>query len=299
MKFYIIIGRDEVNVDGCDISLQKACQARGIEYVRLISEDLVLDDLQQMDIEPGSLLYRVLIGERGKTIEALLSGFHPDKLTTIYKPMVRNYPMKMPYGEVLAQITAGVNIIPTQLVDKTWLNVEPADIDDRVNRLGGYPVIFKVLGRSHGQGVFKIENREELLAVIRDNADNSYGTILRKYLADYRHYRLIVVDGKVLTQIEYHKPENDFRTNASEPIISALEPSDVAGEIGDMAVKAVELRSSLLGGVDILVDQTDGTSYLAEVNVPCYFARAEKPTGVDVGGALVDAMIQKAEKHHG
>ncbi len=47
--------------------------------------------------------------------------------------------------------------------------------------------------------------------------------------------------------------------------------------------------------MDILVDQTNQQPYLAEVNVPCYFARAEAPTGIDIGDLVARAMLSKRD----
>lgn len=297
MILYAIVSRDQVSTHGCDVSLEKSCQEKGIEYRRLIVEDVVLDDLRTMEIPEGSLLYRVKLGDKAKAIESLLITLHGNKLTTIYEPKTVNYNKRVAYGEIPLQLKEGLSVIPTAFVDESWGRMSTDELIKRVESLDGFPVIFKTLGLSHGQGVERVEGLERLQSLIKEKSDIRFGTILRKYLADYRHYRLIIVADTVAAVIEYHKPEDDFRTNASsEPEVSAVSVESLSSEISELARRAVELRASILGGVDILVDQETDTAYLAEVNVPCYFARAEIPTGTDVAGILIDAMLRKRDR---
>jgi glutathione synthase/RimK-type ligase-like ATP-grasp enzyme len=219
---------------------------------------------------------------------------NPGQFTTIYRPKTVPLPTRS-FTEINEQIMAGLRVIPTLLLDATWQQYDDARLQAEMASLGGFPVVVKRLGLSHGQGVQKVDDPAALRTLLQDTDFTTANAIARQYLPDYRHYRLIVVADEVVAAIEYHVPADDFRTNAAEPVVTAVAVDELSQEMQQMAVASVQLRASILGGVDILVDQTDGVAYLAEANVPCYFARAEGPTGIDVGGLLVDALLAKQQ----
>lgn len=298
MKLYCIVDRNQIETDGCDKSLAAACQKKNIEYIRLVQEDVELESLRDMQLLPGSLLYRISLTAKGRAIEAMLATLHTENITTIYYPRTILHPHQVFY-ELLIQMKNKLQIIPTQILDETWLKLDDPHLQQRVDALNGFPIILKSLGKSHGQGVMRIEGMAQLHDCLGNLDFTEYRSILRKYLADYHHYRIIIVEGQPLAAIEYHKPDDDFRTNASENIqVSAVDVATLDPAVTQLAKDGVAIRTSILGGVDILVEQPSGIPYLAEVNVPCYFARAEGPTGIDIAGQLLDALLRKQEASH-
>lgn len=296
VTLYVIIRKEHQDRHGVALSLQQACARLGVEYKELIAEEISLDTIANMQFEAHSLLYRIGTNIKVKILEVMLVTLHPGTFTTIYAPKEIVVPTA-PYRELCEQMAAGITIIPTLIIDETWAQLDDTALAARVDTLGGLPLVVKTLGLSHGEGVRKVASLTELRSLVATIPSEQYGAIARKYLADYRHYRVIVIAGKGVAAIEYHKPADDFRTNASkEPIVSAVNIEDLPPKVVDLAVQGTELRSSLLGGADILVDQTDGTAYLAEVNVPCFYVRAEGPTGIDISAHLVQALLDKREK---
>lgn len=291
MTLYVLLTKQQAAENPCDTSFATACEHRGIEYKRIITDDLRLNDIATMQFDDNSLLYRMGTGPKARTIQSLLTTLHPNTFTTVQKANVPSLG-DQPLSETAAQLAAGLPIIPTCIVDNTWPSMTDAELGEQVEAIGGYPVVLKTLGLSHGQGVSLVETADQLRDKLRNADFKVYNTILRKYLAEYRHYRLIVVDDEVIAIIEYHKPADDFRTNAAEPVVTKVDLNDVSDNTKRMAIESVRLRGSIFGGVDVLADTLEDTDYLAEVNIPCYFARAEKPTGVDIAGALIDALIR-------
>jgi hypothetical protein len=297
MTFYNIMTRKQIKNNECDTSFDAACARMGVDYKRIVVDELRLDDISSSKFDDNSLLYRMSTSLKASAIESVLLMSHPTQFTSIH--YYRSTPFKdRPFSELSEQMGAGLNVIPTSLLDETWLAMSEAEVGERVNKIGGFPVVVKTLGLSHGQGVKKVDSAPEFAQLLREIDLTAYTTIARKYLAEYRHYRLIVIENEVVAAIEYHKPENDFRTNASTPVVSGLEIADIPEAVLTLAIKSANLRTSLLAGVDVLVDQTDNVAYLAEVNAPCYFARAEKPTGIDIAGKIIEAMQAKQAKEN-
>ncbi len=295
MTFYNIMTRKQIESNECDTSFEAACQRMGLAYERVIVDELRLDDIPTMSFDSDSLLYRMSTSKKASAVESIMVMAHPGVFTTLYYDRSTSFKDR-PFSELNEQIAAGLSVIPTKILDETWLTLSENEVAEKIGEIGGFPVVVKTLGLSHGKGVMKADSPEQFMQMLHEMDLESYSTIARKYLANYRHYRLIVIEDKVIAAIEYHKPENDFRTNATTPVVSALEIADIPESVLELATKGANLRTSLLSGVDILIDQTDNIPYLAEVNAPCYFARAEKPTGIDIAGKIIEALRAKQAK---
>jgi len=294
-KLYMIVTAKNMN-DSVARSLQAACERLGVQCERIVTDTTILADVPTMQFDEGSLLYRVSTSGKAAIIEAMFMQLNPARLTTIYSPSWSLISDRRSH-KFSGSVAGGLRIIPTILLDETWKRFTKEEVSNRVEKIGGFPLIVKTLGLSHGRGVVKVDSLQDLMGYLSDMPTDDYNTILRKYLADYRHYRIIVVDGAIAAAIEYHKPDNDFRTNASEePMVSSVAADSLPEDIRQLAIDSVALRSSILGGVDILVDTSNDTGYLAEVNIPCNYARAEGPTGIDISSKILQAMMRKRQE---
>ena len=296
MKMTVIVSNDTVSKS--EQSLRDACAKHGIKYERLVAASTSYQTI--LDSDPATydhFIYRIGTTTAAAELEALIAA-HSPTATTIYRPLTIRHPRRHLW-EMSAQLESKLSVIPTLLVDATWQTQSQEVLARRIDSIDGYPFVLKVLGKSHGQGVQMIHSGEELGKVL---ATMEAGTIAvaRKYLADYRHYRLVVVADRVVAAIEYHKPDDDFRTNAvAEPNVTAVELDALPIGTQKLAIEATAIRGAILSGVDILVDSSTDTAYLAEVNVPCNFARAEGPTGVHIGELIVEAMQTKRATEQG
>jgi hypothetical protein len=294
-KLYLLISREKQGSNS-EKSLIAAAQAASLEYQLLIVNDITLDDIAAMDIADNSLLYRISTNGRAATIESAMMAFHADKLTNIYWPKPRLGPTRR-YAEMVEQIAARLPIIPTSFVDDTWIKLNDDDLSAKVTGLGGFPVLFKTLGLAHGQGVQKLSSLVELRTEVSKVVEQSGEALLREYLPEYRHIRIVVVDNQAVSAIEYLKPDDDFRTNAAEtPDVSGVALQELDPALTDIALRSVDLTGSVIAGVDILVDTAKNVPYLAEVNVPCNFSRNEGATGANIGKLIIEALIRKASK---
>lgn len=293
MILYSILSSKRAGIDRCDISLQKACQELGIQYERIFFDKTTLDDLRGEFGGKTGLLYRISTNKRAAQIEGLLGEFAPGLTTISWSTPVRS--SKLNWYELREQTNRELPIIPTILLDPTWTEMDDNELTRRLDKIDGFPIILKTLGLSHGAGVRKIDSLQEFKDVLPSTLEASHNIIARKYLADYRHYRIIVLNDAVAAAIEYHKPDNDFRTNATKhPVVTAVDNADVPKDVADAAIEGTGQRGSIFGGADVLVDLQTGIAHLAEVNIPCFFARAEEPTGIHIGKLLVEALRLKA-----
>jgi glutathione synthase/RimK-type ligase-like ATP-grasp enzyme len=200
----------------------------------------------------------------------------------------QNIELTFPWSPLLRYQQLGIPAIPTILLDGVFVEQSDDEIARRVQTIGGFPVILKQVGLSHGAGVQKIDSMRQLRDVLRtvDGRDiQKYA--LRQYLAVYRHARLVVLDGRVIDSIEYIVPEDDFRTNAGT--VSVV-PQKFDVEVEKAAIDTVNSLAAVMGGVDILIDVATQTPYVAECNSPCNFWRNQNTTGVPIAEKIIEYL---------
>lgn len=286
MKFYLIIRKanDISNRDTYD-QLKQAVTSRGLELVELESNSF--DYAHGLEaIETPSVVYRLARGKRAAFLEVMLAtkgvvGLYGD----INSLMTRSFT----WGSAFRMQSAGLPIIPTVFnVSKN----EDSRLAKYVEELGGFPVIVKSSGGSHGEGVMKVDSITSLRSIIGFITDDkSDEIVLRKFIANARHLRLVVLGDQVIDTIEYNTQPDDFRTNAVD-IPSVIARNDIDQATKDIAIKSVQALGLEFGGVDILVDE-QGVAYAAEVNFPCNFARNRQATDTDIAGMMVDYLKKK------
>lgn len=266
--------------------LRKSCEERSIEFIHINPVDF--DYTSKIHFEKGDLLYRIKTGQGAKNVERFLVN---DKVTTFFvnfevgNAIYENMFFHDKYG------------IPTP---KTVFNI-PTDRDllkKYVEYCGGFPVIIKAMGGSHGVGVMKIDSLSSLLSVSDYLLSKKFGNgngdiVMKEFINVTRSARLIALGGKVIDSIEYQAPSGDFRSN--EGGIPNVEKKIFSDEINETAVRATQVLGLEFGGVDILIDEK-GNHYVAEVNFPAFFPRAQMLSGVDISGMMVDYLVQKSEK---
>lgn len=287
MKFYCIVNdlNNIANIDSYNL-LKKSAIKRGLEWVDIQSRIDDSAEYNAQQLESGSLLYRLSIDAQSSLFDRML--VNPG-VTTFHK--TTDGPFKSAtWGRTMRIEKSGVPLIPT-IYGPTHTNA--ARLKKFVNQLGGFPVILKANGGSHGASVMRLDSMPSLMSVLGFVASTTAHTfVLRKYIKNARHIRMVVIGDAVCDTIEYLPQDNDFRTNAVET------PRVKRQHLPNLETLAVQATQSLdleFGGVDLLIDET-GAAYIAEVNFPCNFARNQLATDVDISGKMVDYLIAKSKK---
>lgn len=285
MKFYCIIrSQDTISNPDTYNLLKSAVLARGLEFVELESDTLEYNRIEEL-VEPGSLLYRIAGGGRPALLEALIG----DRAVSLKHDVTAIMARGFDWGSAIRLQQNGLPIIPTIFnVSK----IQAPLVEAYVQHLGGWPVILKSAGGSHGSGVMKFDTLESLQAVLDHiSNDKSHDLALRRFIPNAQHLRLVVLGEQVVSVIKYRPQKNDFRTNAVA--IPQVDPVvEVTEDIKANAIQSVKVLGLEFGGVDILVAD-DKRPYIAEVNLPCNFARNQLNAGIDIAGLMVDFLLEK------
>jgi hypothetical protein len=264
--------------------LQDAAVKLGIECQVVEASKSTYATGEPLKLEPGSMLYRLGIDRASALLEYLLIG---PGVATFYKDIGSLYARRFGWSSDVALSKADLPIVPT-----VYLIHRPnqEELTGMVSKLGGFPVVVKGSGGSHGASVRLASSDQELDQALDELIKRSAAeVVLKQYLPSARHIRCIVIGGQAVDFIEYIKPENDFRTNAVDtPQVVPFERSD---ELAKLAVEAAVTASLDFAGVDILVQ--DGHPFVAELNFPCNFARNQLTTGTDVASMMIDFLHGK------
>ena len=183
---------------------------------------------------------------------------------------------------------------------KTILYRKPVHFDWIVSKLGGFPIVSKLLSGSRGVGVFILSDRLSAATALETFSSLGHSLQLQAYIessdkdTNKHDYRVIIIDNKVVCCIKRFSLSGDFRSNAS--ISKTAEnhvPSEAMKTLALKAAAAVGLSSAC--GVDIVERNTDKKMFVIECNGNFGFQNAEKFSGVNVAKEIVDYAIQLAK----
>jgi ribosomal protein S6--L-glutamate ligase len=162
-----------------------------------------------------------------------------------------------------------------------------------IERLGGPPVIIKLIEGTQGIGVILAETTKMAEAIIQTLQVARQNVLIQKFVAESggRDIRALVVGDKVVAAMRRMARPGEFRSNihrgaTSEPV--QLDPAYEA-----TAVRATQIMGLRLAGVDIL-ESNEGPRLL-EVNSSPGLEGIEKATQVDIAGAIIEDIQQQVQ----
>ncbi|MGH1377796.1 MAG: ATP-grasp domain-containing protein [Alphaproteobacteria bacterium] len=179
----------------------------------------------------------------------------------------------------------------------TGIAYSKKDFDEMVDRVGGAPIIVKLVEGTEGVGVFLANDAREAVYLLRTFKQLSTPLIVQKFIEESSgsDIRAFVVGGKVVAAMERISKNGDFRANIalggqSKSITLTPEEEKVALD----ATKAIGIN---IAGVDLI--RSNNGPLVIEVNVAPNFGGEwglEDISGVDVAGAIVDFAVSEQAK---
>ena len=262
--------------------IAEACEAREVELIVHEANTFVFAPEQKASA--GDLLFRPAISAASMRVEQFL-----------YQPGVATFYRSA--AGVFWNCNDAVHLFQSEgiPIPRTFYvnNADRGTLDYYVEQLGGFPVILKVLGHSRGVGVMRLDGVESLYSVVDYVAASGQTPILCTYIDNAVHWRCMVVGDRVVAAYINPQDANDFRTYGT------TDPDEVYTEVGrdlsEVSIAATRILDISLGGVDVLRHES-GRCYVLECNFPCYYAHAQEVGGVDVAGAMLEFLIDKAER---
>jgi ribosomal protein S6--L-glutamate ligase len=162
----------------------------------------------------------------------------------------------------------------------------PSEIIPAIERVGGPPVVVKLLEGTQGIGVILAESTKTAEAIIATlSGPAKLSVLLQQFVKESagRDVRAFVVGNRVVAAMRRISANGDFRSNlhrGGRTEALALEP-----EYERVAVHAAQVMGLRVAGVDLL-EGRDGP-VLLEVNPSPGLEGIEAATGIDVAGEIV------------
>lgn len=160
-----------------------------------------------------------------------------------------------------------------------------------VEKVGGAPLIIKVLEGTQGLGVVLAETKKAAQSVIEAFHGLKARIIVQEFIKEAKgaDVRAFVINGKVVGAIKRQGKEEEFRSNihrGGEASLIKLSQKEKAA-----AVKAAKVMGLAIAGVDML--QSSRGPLILEVNSSPGLEGIEKATGLDIAGKIIEYI----EKH--
>jgi RimK family alpha-L-glutamate ligase len=153
-------------------------------------------------------------------------------------------------------------------------------------------VVIKPLFGSMGHGMVRVSDPDVAFRVVRA-LEQLHAVFYVQRVVDHAGHdvRAFVVGDRVLGAIERRGAEGEWRTNISRG--GSARALDLLPAWQRLALRAARAVGADYAGVDLLQSR-DGTVYLLEVNGIPGWRGLQQATTIDVAGAIVDHLMERA-----
>jgi len=160
------------------------------------------------------------------------------------------------------------------------------DVLPAIERVGGAPVVIKLLEGTQGIGVILAPDTRVASAIIETLQSAKQNVLIQAFVEESRgrDVRALVVGDRVVGAMRRTAAGDEFRSNVHRG--GTVEAVDLDEEYEVTAVRAAQIMGLRVAGVDML-EGRDGPLVM-EVNSSPGLEGIEEATGLDIAGAVVD-----------
>ncbi len=165
------------------------------------------------------------------------------------------------------------------------------DVSPAIERVGGAPVIIKLLEGTQGIGVILAPDAAVAETVIETLQWTRQNVLIQRFIAESRgrDIRAFVVGDQVIAAMRRIGKDDEFRSNVHRG--GRTEVVDLDEDAKALAVRAAHIMGLRVAGVDML--ESDDGPLIMEVNSSPGMEGIETATGLDVAGAVVDYIARQ------
>jgi ribosomal protein S6--L-glutamate ligase len=161
-----------------------------------------------------------------------------------------------------------------------------ADVTPAIERVGGAPVVIKLLEGTQGIGVILAPEINIAEAIIETLHSTRQNVLIQSFVKESkgRDIRALVVGDRVVAAMRRRANGDEFRSNLHRG--GTVEPVELSPDYEQAAVRSAQIMGLRVAGVDML-ESNDGPLVM-EVNSSPGLEGIEAATKLDVAGAIVD-----------
>ncbi|HEU0207331.1 MAG TPA: RimK family alpha-L-glutamate ligase [Pseudolysinimonas sp.] len=166
-----------------------------------------------------------------------------------------------------------------------------ADVRPAIERVGGAPVVIKLLEGTQGIGVILAPEAKVAEAIIETLHSTRQNVLIQHFVSESRgrDVRALVVGDRVVAAMRRTATGDEFRSNVHRG--GNVQPIDLPAEYQEAAVRSAQIMGLKVAGVDML-ESTDGPLVM-EVNSSPGLEGIERATQLDVAGAIIDHIADR------
>jgi ribosomal protein S6--L-glutamate ligase len=167
------------------------------------------------------------------------------------------------------------------------------DVLPAIERVGGAPVIIKLLEGTQGVGVILADSAKIAEAIIETLQSTKQNVLVQRFVAESkgRDIRAFVVGDQVVAAMRRVAQGQEFRSNVHRG--GRTQPLELDEEYSATAIRAAQIMGLRIAGVDML-EGKDGPQIL-EVNSSPGLEGIEGCTQLDVAGAIIDYIAAQVD----
>lgn len=167
------------------------------------------------------------------------------------------------------------------------------DVLPAIERVGGAPVIIKLIEGTQGIGVLLAESTKAAESIIELLQSQKQNVLIQKFVAESKgkDIRAFVVGDRVVAAMRRVAQGQEFRSNVHRGGIA--EPVDLPDEYAETAVRAAQIMGLQVAGVDMLESKTG--PQIMEVNSSPGLEGIERCTELDIAGAVIDYIAAQVD----
>lgn len=161
-----------------------------------------------------------------------------------------------------------------------------ADVLPAIERVGGAPVVIKLLEGTQGIGVILAPDKKVAEAVIETLQSTRQNVLIQEFIAESkgRDIRAFVIGDRVVAAMRRVAQGDEFRSNVHRG--GTTEVVELDEEYQSVAVRAAQVMGLRVAGVDML--ESDNGPLVMEVNSSPGLEGIETATELDIAGAIID-----------
>ncbi|MDF1810256.1 MAG: RimK family alpha-L-glutamate ligase [Phycisphaerales bacterium] len=166
-----------------------------------------------------------------------------------------------------------------------------ADVLAAIERLGGAPVVIKILEGTQGIGVILAETTKVAEGIIETLQNAKQNVLVQRFISESKgkDIRAFVVGDTVVAAMRRVAQGDEFRSNVHRG--GSTEQIQLSPEYVETAVRAAQIMGLRVAGVDML--EGDDGPLVMEVNSSPGFEGIEGATGLDIAGSVIDYIASQ------
>lgn len=178
-------------------------------------------------------------------------------------------------------------------IPRTTFVRDKKDVMPAIARVGGAPVIIKLIEGTQGIGVLLAENETSAASIIELLQSQKQNVLIQKFVAESKgkDIRAIVVGDQVVAAMRRVAQGQEFRSNVHRG--GRTEQVELDDTYKETAIRAAQIMGLRVAGVDML-EGKDGPQVL-EINSSPGLEGIEGCTKLDVAGSIIDYIAAQVD----